>query len=278
MSQLPRHPRAIVATVAVAAGALAVVWGPSALAAAPEFGRCLKEPGGKYENGGCTKEKVGATKFEWYPAAGKAANGREKPLVKRGFSIAKEVGSEEASFETVGRGLMKCTEEIGTGGEYVGSGASTKELRKLVVRWVGCKEETFKTKCQNTATEGEIVTNPLEGELGVVKAGAVAVNDRVGVDLKPEAPATTDAVFKCAGGAITHELRGSLIDEVKTNAMLLTRREVWKCTLPGKQVPEEFEVLPKDVLEINVNGGGFEQACWRAKAITTNEEKIEALG
>jgi hypothetical protein len=263
----------IISCALLAAFALAAIAATSASAAVPEFGRCIKEAGGKFENAGCTKVKAGANKFEFYPATGKAANGNEKKLVKDKFTSLKEAGSEEATLETKSGSLVKCTEESSSGGEYfIGEGSNSKQIKKLVAKFNGCKEETLKTKCQNTGTEGEILTDSLEGELGFV-AGT-----KVGLDLKPEAPATKDAVFKCAGGAVTIEVQGSVIHEVKSNTMLLTSKEVFKCTKPGKQVPEKFAGGPLDILESNLNGGAFEQACQRIKAITTSEEKIEALG
>jgi hypothetical protein len=267
----------IIGAALVAALALAAIGAASASAAAPEFGRCIKETGGKFENAGCTKEKAGATKFEWYPATGDAANGKEKPLVKNKFSSKKEAASEEASLESANKSKIECTEEQSVGAEYfTGAGTNNKRIKKLVAEFTGCKETTLGTACQNTAKEGEIVTESLEGELGIVKKGTEAAKNKIGVDLKPEPPATKEAVFNCAGGAVKIEVIGSVIHEVKANSMLLTAKEVFKCTAPAKQVPEKFEGVGPDILESSLNGGAFEHSCQRIKAINTGEEKIEA--
>jgi hypothetical protein len=147
---------------------------------------------------------------------------------------------------------------------------------KLVAKFTGCKETTLGTKCQNTATEGEIVTNSLDGELGVVKKGTEAAKNKIGVDLKPEAAGGKEAEFSCAGGAIKIEVIGSVIHEVKANSMLLTAKETFKCKAPAKQEPEKFEGEPVDILESKVNAEPFEHSCQRIKSINTGEEKIEA--
>src|SRR5712671_430118 len=67
--------------------AMTALFAASASAEAPEYGRCLAHTGGKWKTSGCTTEAKATTeqKFEWYPYTGKAANGEEKPVVKKGF-------------------------------------------------------------------------------------------------------------------------------------------------------------------------------------------------
>lgn len=220
-----------------------------------EYGRCISQPGGQYHNAGCTQSLLG--KWEWFPGPGpknKFSGKMISPLAILHPRVATEV---------------KCTGESDTG-EYTGP----KAIGAVVLTFTGC-EDAASNKCQSTgAAAGEILSATLEGRLGIIQKGGTQLQDKIGTDLKTAAKAIAE--FKC--GASTYHIGGSVIVELKTNKMELTEKLKFK-TLGGaniwKQVPEKFEVAPRDVLMTSFNAGAAEQTGLKMEVEQTNEEKIE---
>jgi hypothetical protein len=241
----------LVVVLAVAAFAAS-----SALAAAPEFGRCVAKAGGKYASAACTTEVAGKTKFEWEPGPG--------PNNK--FTSAIKVGTV-AKLETVGKQVIECTGET-SGGEI----KNAKEVAKVVAKFTGCT--AIGQKCESEgAAAGEIVTNALGGPIGVEKLGETAAKNKLAEDLQGENAEKLVATFKCAGLPII--VRGSVLHPIKSNKMVNTAVEKFAAT-KGKQKPEKFVGEPKDVLESSLAGGAFEQSGQTITANVKFEEKIEA--
>ena len=165
-----------------------VVVGESVQAQPPEFGRCRAVTGemvggktvddGAYSNSGCSKASPGAKgKFEWYPG-----------VVKTHFTTATKSGAK-VLFETVKGMKVTCTGETSSG-EY----ASPKLEDEVVFRFTGCdfserhggtKDVAYPASSAGAA-EGEIVTNPTECELGVVKKGAMPSKDKIALSCAEE--------------------------------------------------------------------------------------------
>jgi hypothetical protein len=226
---------------------------------APEFGRCIKVGVnlGAYSSSKCTATG-GERKYEWFPAFG------SKPLVKKHFTEAIKPLTE-ASFSSHGL-IVTCTGQTGQG-EY----ASAKAVAGVTMTFTGCHRGEL-GKCESSgAAVGEVKTNTLNGELGIVKASPEAVKDKVGLDLVP-ASGETVAEFACAGEAV--RITGSVIVEVKANAMLSKATLKYSGT-GGVQKPSKFEGGTEDVLHSTLGEGSPEASVLTLTTIQTSEEKVE---
>jgi alpha-tubulin suppressor-like RCC1 family protein len=220
----------------------------------PEYGRCIKvEKGaGRYENDGCTKEG-GEKGFEWYP-----------DVVKTKFTLKGGSSTLEAAG---GLGLLVgCKSESGEG-EYSGQ----KTVAGVVLKFHECVDALF-NKCSTAgAAEGEVITNPLAGVLGIEKSSAEgAIKNKIAWSLSAVKGLFSE--FSCKSIAV--EVRGSLLGPVAANAMSLASSRNYQAA-KGKQKPEGFEGEPKEVLETSLKGSAFEQAGLTLESEGVNEEKVE---
>jgi hypothetical protein len=230
----------------------------TASAEAPEFGRCVKvaKGTGSFNSGNCTLPLAGAN-YEWLPGPG--ANNK--------FTfVRKEPAATLRVLETVGGTPVICQTVSGVG-QYAG----IKTVGSVVLTLKGC--ESGSLKCASVgAPTGTIVTSTLEGALGLITKGETPPKDKVGLDLLPVEKEGLVAQFDCAG--LPFAVRGSVVAPVVSNRMQLMPLMKFKHT-KGKQKPERFEGEPRDVLELDTNGGPFEQAGMALEALLTNEVPIE---
>ncbi len=251
------HRRSFAAAAAAAAAVLAgCALAGQASAAAPEFGRCVRVATGtgSYTTGKCTTQ--GAGSFEWLPGAG----------AMNKFTLKPVTGTIVMLDETRKGVKLTCT-SLTADGEYTGPTSVA-----LSTRLNGCK--TSGGACNSArADEEEIALEPLQGVLGVVKKGTTAGTNKVALDLSPATAGGPVVLIECS--ALVFEVTGSVIShELKTNAMLLSPPLNFT-EIKGKQKPEAFEGLPRDVLETSMNQNAPEQSGLALQAIQTNEEKIE---
>jgi len=243
----------VVATI----GLLALA--PAASAEAPEFGRCVKvaKGAGSFKNGGCSIALAGGS-YEWLPGPG--ANNK--------FTIASTTGTFIVLQETVAGNKVICRAESGTG-EYSG----TTAVRDVVLRFTGC--ETSGGQVESAGQfDGVVVFNQLEGELGIEKLGETAKMNKIGLDLRPEAPGGSVAEMRC--GALGFVVRGSVISQpLAANKMAVSSPLKYR-EAKGKQKPQTFVGMPPDFLEVSTAGSAFEQSGFGAEGSLTSEEPIEA--
>jgi len=234
------------------------------LANPPEYGRCIRVPA----------EKVGKTTVYHggFAATCLVASGThtgryewEAGVLKTPFKTKLTSGSVTLE-SAVKSSKMTCTGEASTG-EYTGH----KSVGAVVLTLTGCVRSTEKCSSTGAAAE-EIVTNALEGELGVVELGATGASNKIGLDLYPVEKTGPVMEFSC--GVNTVSVRGSVIVPVKANKMSLTQALKAKAS-KGKQKPESFVGELKDVLEVSFSGAPFEQAGLTLTATQTNEEAVE---
>jgi hypothetical protein len=279
----------------VAMTTMGAVVAASALAASPEYGRCLGHGGGKFKDGNCKTAAVpGEEKFEFYPAYGKAANGEEKPLVKKGYTIHSESTSEhrlvlQATGEELGvKPEIECKED-----EAHGDIISNKEATQEGLVYKGCFI-SFAEGCTTPGAEGaEIKINDLVGVIGIEKRGynketktEEPVNDKLAIEFSPK-EGEKWAAFVC-GGSVDYVLRGHLMNPIKTNEMANKTAAKFVGT-GGNQKPEHFstgidretgkesfgEELSWEVDNLNF-GTQFEEWGITKLSIETYEEKVEA--
>jgi hypothetical protein len=213
----------------------------------PEVGRCikLKKPTGKYTTAGCTTKSAGENtgSYEW----------EFEPGAARAFTFK----NGAATLETVGKVLIKCTENTYSG-EYTGSKTATVKLK------LGGCEPTNRIgiKCQSQeAQAGEIDTNALVGQLGFISGGG---EPTVGMALAPTALAQPYvAQFHC--GEVPVSITGSVIASYTAS---------FKATA-GKQLPEAFEGGKAELLSMAIGASTPEQTGFKAADKATNQESLE---
>lgn len=226
----------------------------------PEFGRCIKTVGGEFENSGCTTVAAGSSgSYEWHPAFGGSA-----PLEKTKFTTVMLEGTVSV-LETIGKSRMVC-DGASSSGEYTGS----KSVGAVTVTFTNCT--AFEGACTSAgAPVGTVVSQPLEGTLGVEELGAAPVENAIAEDLFPPGRSGPIAEFSCSGIAIT--VTGSLIAPVPSNLMKLTVPIKFKAA-KGRQLQESFVGDPPDVLFTSALGA-TEQSGEAMTVKQTNEEKVE---
>jgi hypothetical protein len=224
----------------------------------PELGRCQKGTTGRFVSGNCIARFP--SKYEW--AAGP---GPKPKFTGTGGST---------TLQTVGKVKVTCLGSTSSG-EYTGS-----KTAEMTARFTGCERVSGGGTCQTAgAGVGEIVTSPLQGELGFIQDKVNAEGQlvaSVGFDFK-HAPSLANA--EC--GSQTLSIVGSVIAPVSPmNKMTLEPTLKFKA-VAGKQLPEQFEEGEKDTLTA-IFRSGSEEAAEQAGLSSTiklhNEEKLEVKG
>jgi len=273
----------------LSAGASAFVREP------PEVGRCVKQTGGKFKDGGCkVPSKPGEEKFEWIPAfETNAYNTAHPPKLnyKSKSKLETSIQLETTGAENPGKvkSVVTCENKATPGEESEGTvtGPKTSTAKKVIFH--NCSSSGLKCKTLPTDAEGEIKVAELDGLLGIEKKGATKAADKVANEFTPKgAKGTHFADFECGGIGV--EVKGHVLNPVTANAMKLTATVKFVAKL-GKQKPERFAgetqaCTPVNVPEgskcpilesafSNIPGAPFEQSGQTLTAIQTNEEKLE---
>jgi hypothetical protein len=195
--------------------ALCAFGASSALASGPEWVRCEAKAGGKYENANCTeKAKKGSGAYELLNAtqvgAQRVKEGKSKNIpftgsnVGAGGVLSTQLRGCTGPVKKTTR--QKCTEESGeefpageakiecTSEENTGESSGKSGVANVAVVFKGCK--LFGSiPCTNSAEEGEVLVNPLKGELGLISKS----ENKVGLLLEPEKKDGEFAKFDCGG-------------------------------------------------------------------------------
>ena len=238
--------------------AMSAVAAANASAAAPEIGRCKKvaKGSGKYSSATCTKLKAGG-EYEWTAGAEKG-----KFTTKGGLAILEQKGGSAVACKTEA-----------SGGEYTGP----KTIAGVVVTFTGC--ESGGIKCKTTgSSEGELVTKPLEGVIGIekrafVEGKEVPKKNKIAFDLFPVGKTGLFIEFSCS--TLTLEVQGSILVPLTPTNKMLSTLTLKYVSVQGVQKPTHFEGEPNDVLESKLGGGGFLQSGQTVTTVQTNEEQLE---
>jgi hypothetical protein len=202
-----------------------------------------------------------------------------KGAVKAGFT---EAGGY-FTWETSSRSLFICESESATG-EYDLDSGVIKGVQDVVITAKGCEMPIF-ARCQNRGglESGEIVTNPLQGQLGYI-SGAKTESPVVGQELTPEKAKGAVVEFECADGAVKikvaegpRRLGDCIIATLSgVNVMSATSKEEYTGSA-GVQSPLHFQTTPTRTcnFEASTNGAGFERQDWELATTITNEEPLE---
>jgi uncharacterized cupredoxin-like copper-binding protein len=225
---------AVLATGAVAAS--------SAMAnTLPEAGKCARVAlgAGVYSSGTCTAHaKTGRGVYEWTPVSS---------TDKATFSGT----GGETTLTTVGHPTIKCI-DANLSGEWRNPKTATVEIE-----FQGCATPA-EQQCQSGTAKSEIKTLPLEAELGFIKnelrEGKLIVT--VGLDLKPQPPLASLAMYECSGSAQTAHVEGSVIGKLgPINKMTTTMNLAYQATKLGQQKLQSFQEGPTDTLSTTFTEG-----------------------
>jgi hypothetical protein len=239
-----------------------------AQAALPEIGRCVKveytKEGkeklyhGLYEAKDCVEENALPLnnvkgEYEWLPGAGS--------------NSAFTGSSGKVTLQTLAGSSITCSHSS-SAGDYTGLKTAT-----ATITLTGCELAASKQACSSSgAGSGEIVTSPLEGQLGFIEDlyEGEALHDVVGLDLKHSPTLLTAS---CGGEALS--VGGSAIAPISNVNKMSTAFTLKFTSAQGKQAPEAFEEEPADTLSSTLGGGAAEQAGLTATTKIKNGEKLE---
>jgi alpha-tubulin suppressor-like RCC1 family protein len=249
----------------VAAGeahSLAIVAPPSSL---PELGRCVRVAmGGAYAGTSPRCVMASAThdgRFEWLPGPGPNAHFIDT--------------LQELKLETVAKHILSCASGL-LEGEY--RTAKTETISHVTLD--GCLDISLHISCQtNPLEEGHIESSvALEGQLGFIKSGE---RPTVGWELQPT-PATAPLVsFECGSilGATAVALDGSVIARAMPVDKMASVSDIVFKQKSGKQIPEFFELGPRDVLTLTrtppTSPSTSEEVGMSAKGVRSGEAPLE---
>jgi hypothetical protein len=179
--------------------------------------------------------------------------------------------SPAGTLETVNGSKIKCTSDTSVG---FAKASGNENVEKVVVTFTGC--ETLTKKCTTAGKPiGTIETNKLEGELGYLneKNDPTEPEEEIGLELKPEPPATEFAAFTC--GTISVKVKGTIIGTITPIDKLVKTTEHFTLTFAQTSGKQKFTSFVGDVsdgtLESNL-GLGYEQAGIATTAEISPEE------
>jgi hypothetical protein len=240
-------------------GAVAAGSASSALAAAPEVGRCVPAANeiiagkrhwkGVYKNRACTVlNPTNEGHWEWVPGPGP----------NPGF-VGQGTPEETATLETAKGRKITCTNGLAEG-ELTGP-----KSEKVNLQLIGCEDTTSKEKCQNFTPEigepkptpGKIQTQKLVGGLGFINKA----KKQVGWDIKPETGPVL-AYFECGETPLTgtkYVLEGSYITRIYPVNKAIEEFLQFYVAKGGKQIPTSFEGGEPDTLSVKVIEGVSER-------------------
>ena len=249
----------------------------------PEYGQCLRKPfhgTGIWRNAACTiPGGPGATehRYEWYPGFGQNGAGDLARLITRRKFTSKIKKATVAVLHVDHLPTVICAGETAQG-EITGP----KTVGNVVVRFTGCTE-TAGNGCQRIGQPpGTIVTDPLQGELGIIKEFAFdPLKNKAGLVLYFEG-----TEFECAGIPVV--VTGAVIRPTAANSMRIRETEQFS-SAAGEQVPKSFafvgkreqqpafvaNIIPEYKLVTSIAGGGFADSSLSLTTIEKFEMNIE---
>jgi hypothetical protein len=239
----------------------------SAQASPPEFGRCVKKAGGHWANAACTQVQAGKEAYEW-----------ESGVVENGFHAVLKEGSigcvtgsghvaQPLCFETVRGTLTNCR-----GATETGRITGPSSVGAVVITFTECESGSLRCASPGAAS-GTIVTDPLEGTLGISKVGETAAKDQLAIELHG-AGGGAWAEYECGG--LPFRVRGAVLAPLPANRMM-SGTVVKYAQAKGEQKPSAFAGEGEDARTLETSIGGFEEETGLGASLsTTFEERVEA--
>jgi hypothetical protein len=218
--------------VAACLAALAALCVPAAAAAPasaalPEYGHCVAKAGGKFAGANCTT--FGTTpktmKYEFTPI--------EATELIEGGGVGSTIRLLTAGHPTLMCGSMSINTKW--------QGPKTASVKWLLTECHNAIDQS----CQSGTTAGDIEPNPLEGEIGYIKA---APPQLVGLDMKPAPPLTSLFSYSCGTSVETQVVEGSVIARAKPINKMSREQNFYISAPKGEQFPTSFENGPTDTL------------------------------
>ncbi len=222
----------------------------------PEFGRCVKVPGGgEFTTSSCqTESAMSSGGYEWLPgvnAGGFTTAIKPTTIVKLESAVSKE--------------KVTCTGESGTG-EVTG----VKTVGEVTLDFTGC--ESLGGSCTTAgAAEGELRSAALDGVLGVEKITEKLGKEilHAGLWLHPVEASAPFLEYACTTSGLSI-IDGGLIGAIAGGKP--TKTTAFKLVASGgRQKPESFEGGLREVLTNSLG----EQVGISLTATRTNEEAFE---
>jgi hypothetical protein len=211
--------------------------------ALPEVGHCVPVAvgTGEYTGGNCITRETGTKgKWNWMPASATE-------------NITFEGAGTAVKLATAGHATIECVVTNVTG-TFTGPKTATAKME-----FQGCKN-TLEEQCHSAGAENQIVSPPLEAELGFIRNEEVEgkLRIKVGIDFKAQTPFTQMMVYQCGeGGLETASVEGSVIATDKPINTRTTKNNLFFSVKRLKQLqePEKFQEGLKDTLTTTFTSG-----------------------
>jgi hypothetical protein len=224
---------------------------------------------GGFKNASCTMASPGKTgKFEWYPGAGAKAQ----------FTTHSMPG-KKIIFLGTGGVKVTCASETSSG-EFL----TPKLEENIVFKFNGCETGEMKLPVTSPGAEpGEVVTDPIECELGVLEKGGAPKMDKIGMTCGLGEPGVELPEFMdmkwgeegSYGGQVDWLFRGWWFFTVKSNKMQ-SMYSLHSRQMHGIQYWSKFVEGPPEPLEASFNKGTtWELSGLSLMSTQTDEEPIE---
>ena len=224
---------------------------------------------GGFKNASCTMASPGKTgKFEWYPGAGAKAQ----------FTTHSTPG-KKIIFLGTGGVKVTCASETSSG-EFL----TPKLEENIVFKFNGCETGEMKLPVTSPGAEpGEVVTDPIECELGVLEKGGTPKMDKIGMTCGLGEPGVELPEFMdmkwgeegSYGGQVDWLFRGWWFFTVKSNKMQ-SMYSLHSRQMHGIQYWSKFVEGPPEPLEASFNKGTtWELSGLSLMSTQTDEEPIE---
>jgi hypothetical protein len=211
--------------------------------ALPEVGHCVQVAvgTGEYKGGNCITHETGTKgKWNWVPASATE-------------NLTFEGAGTEVILATAGHSTIECVVTNVTG-TFSGPKTATAKME-----FQGCKN-TLEEQCHSASAENQIVSPPLEAEVGFIRNELIEGKYRikVGIDFKAQTPLTQMLVYQCGeAGLETATVEGSVIatdrpidKRTKENNLVFSVKR-----LKQIQEPEKFQEGLKDTLITKFTSG-----------------------
>jgi hypothetical protein len=220
--------------------------------ALPEFGRCIADTAGtgEYENASCTTPSTGGSgKYEWTSPS------------RPDFDFT----SGPAKFTTASGLTVSCAASTTLEGEY-----SNGQTAAIALTFTGCAiSGPIGGQCESSgAAAGEIVSNPLQGTLGVIESAPKLM---VGIVIKPTSGSELMA-FKC--GSNTLDVTGAVIARSAKVDKMSVAFKLRFAASKGTQKPQALEGGNLETLSIS-SENGEEAVGLDLRALMVNQQALE---
>ncbi len=220
----------------------------------PEFGRCVREPGGPYSEKGCETEGEVKFIYSWYPAFG-----AHHPLEHLGVQMS----GNTTKIETAAGVKIACT--------HISASAAIDSAKTIAIPSLvltGCQSSQL-GQCQSEgAAAGEVRSEPLTARL---ESGA---QNKPGAGAVLVSPASEETIAELDCGPHTLVLGGAFVLVNPKIKKMVTSTKLSATGKKGVQTPPGVLGEPPVSPELSIDGAAAQPAGISIKVTAAFEEAV----